>query len=376
MVDRERRLLEAAGHTVHQYFAPSSEESTDPAWRQAAAAVWNTRVTRQLTSEIASFRPTVLHVHTPFPLMSPAVFRSAHREGVPTVSTVHSYRYSCVAATLRRDGRICEDCVGAKLKLPAVRHRCYHDSLAGSGAMALSLSLHHTIGTFRRHVDCFLPLTEFSREILIRDGIPPDRVAVKPNFIDDPGPPVAYDEREPVVFFAGRLVEEKGIRTLLEGWRLAAPARHRLVVAGDGPLRDAVRIAADDDPSIELAGWLTAAEVSAFQRTSQLTVVPSEWYEAGPPLVLLEALAYGTPVLCSDLENICSTVVETRAGETFRTGDPVSFAKTLTAFLQDPSAAATMGKAARELYQRDHTAEIALCALEATYRRVAKPATR
>src|SRR3954453_1676064 len=303
VIDRERELLVAAGHDVQQYFTPPASGA---GVKQAAAAVWNVRAAREVRDRIRTWRPDVLHVHTPFPTLSPAVFWSARAEGVATVGTVHSYRYSCIAATLRRDGHICEDCIASPLKLPGVRHRCYKESVAASAVMTTSLNLHRGMGTFTRRVGCFLTMTDFARHLLIRDGIPEQRIRVKPNCMDDPGEPVPFEEREPVVLFVGRLVQEKGITALLSAWR-AVTSDCRLVVIGDGPLRPEVEAAAAADATIEFRGWQTENAVMQAQRTARLTVVPSEWYEAGPPLVMLQALACGTPLVTCDLENVAAT---------------------------------------------------------------------
>lgn len=364
VMDQERDLLQSAGHQVEQL--TTSAVST-AGWRQGAAAVWNRETTRQLAEAVDRFGPDVLHVHTPFPLMSPVVFRAARRLGVPTVATQHSFRYTCVAATLYRDGELCHECVGRRVKTPAVRHRCYHDSLAGSGALATSLTVHRAVGTFR-HVGAFLAMTEFAREILVRDGVPAERVHVKPNMVEDPGAthmPVA--ERPPVALFAGRLVPEKGIETLLRAWQLAAPPGHQLHVCGDGPLQPLVRAAQERDPSIVLRGWVTREEMEAELGGARLALVPSQWYEAGPPLVLLDALAHGTPVLASDLANISGSLVEAEAGATFATGDPSSLAEALRRALTDLGLLTEYQRRGRALYERDHTPERALQNLERVY---------
>ncbi len=136
-------------------------------------------------------------MHTPFPLMSPAVFRAARAAGVPAVTTLHSYRYSCVVGTCVRDGAICEDCVGSKTKLAGVRHACYHDSRPATAALTLSLGLHRAIGTFDHCVSRYLTLTEFSRQLLIRDGFPADKIVVKPNSVPDPGFRADHRRRPP-----------------------------------------------------------------------------------------------------------------------------------------------------------------------------------
>lgn len=364
VLDQDHRMLESAGHHVTRLITESAEKGDA---RSAVQAVWNSGTARQVAMMVREFRPDVIHVHTPFPLMSPVVFRAAHRHGVPTVATMHSFRFTCIAGTLRRDGRVCEDCVGRTLKLPALQHRCYHDSTAASASLATSLTLHHAIGTFRSHVDRFLTMTAFAKDILVRDGVPAAHVTVKPNCVDDPGASTPLTERPRHVLFVGRLVEEKGVRTMLDGWRLAAPRRHVLRVCGDGPLRDLVEEHAAADPSIQVLGWVSPEDVQREQRAAQLTLVPSEWYEAGPPLVLLDSLATATPVLASDLDNISATLRTAGAGATFRTGSPTSFAEELTRLLRDPTMLGVMAGRARALYDADHTPASALRTLEDTY---------
>src|SRR5688500_15165326 len=82
----ERELLTSAGHSVEQYTVPAAQDAGIPSWRAAAKAVWNREAAREVTDRIHRFRPDVVHVHTPFPLLSPAVFRAAHAEGVPAVT--------------------------------------------------------------------------------------------------------------------------------------------------------------------------------------------------------------------------------------------------------------------------------------------------
>ncbi|HWL99374.1 MAG TPA: glycosyltransferase family 4 protein [Nocardioidaceae bacterium] len=367
VMDTDERLLTAAGHTVERFIVPSAEESSGSALSMGLAAVANRHATRELAQHITRFRPDVLHVHTPFPLMSPAVFWTARRHGVPTVATLHSFRYSCIAATLRRDGGICEDCVGTRLKTAGIRHRCYHDSVAASTALTASLVLHRTAGTFRHRIDRFLPLTAFAGDVLVRDGVPAEHITVKPNCVSDPGPVSEYAARDDVVLFAGRLVEEKGVDTLLRAWVRADTAGSRLVVAGDGPMSAQVQDAAQADTSIEFLGWTDQQRLTELQRRARVTVVPSQWYEAGPPLVLLQALGAGTPVLASDLDNISASVREEGAGLTFATGDADDLAARLGTLLRDPSQAQACSDAARALYERDHTEQASLRALEQVY---------
>lgn len=364
----EGQLLSEAGHDVREYTVAATEDLGLSAMQAGAKAVWNVEAARDVGRLVDDFKPDVVHVHTPFPLMSPAVFRAAHRRGVPTLTTLHSYRYSCIAGTCVRDDRICEDCVGSRAKLPGLQHRCYHDSYGASAALTLSLAVHRAGGTFHRHVDRYLTLTDFSRRLLIRDGFPADKIQVKPNSVPDPGfrQAAATDERK--VVFAGRLIDIKGVRTLLDAWRTVPPGM-KLVIAGDGLLRPLVEERAAQDPSIDFLGWVDEDEVTRLMGSAELVVVPSEWYE-GLPLVILRSLAVGTPVLTADLENFSEDVVADGVGWTFQVGDVASCSAELAKRVSDPEAAKAMRPVARESYERRYSPAVDVKRLETVYRDV------
>jgi glycosyltransferase involved in cell wall biosynthesis len=364
----EGALLSAAGHEVEQYTLAATDTLGLSPIEAGAKAVWNRSAARDVGRVITAFRPDVVHVHTPFPLMSPAVFRVARRHGLPVVTTLHSYRYSCIAGTCWRDGHVCEDCVGSKTKLPGVRHRCYHDSLGASTALTLSLGLHRAMGTFHRDVTRYLALTPFSRRLLIRDGFPADRISVKPNSVFDPGLRAGPRSEERLILFAGRLIDIKGVATLLAAWT-GVPGGATLVIAGDGPLRSAVEDRAAHDTSVRYLGWVDEAHVTALMASAELVVVPSEWYE-GQPLVILRSLSLGTPVLVSDLENLSEDVEHDRAGWSFEVKNPLSLRQHLTRAINDPAWVAGMRSAARRSYERRYSPQVDLGRLEEIYRAV------
>lgn len=364
----EMVLLEQAGHEVRQLTLPAAEDLGLSAVRAGLKAVWNVETGRDMAAVLKEFRPDVVHVHTPFPLLSPAVFRVAARHGVPAVTTLHSYRYSCIAGTCHRAGSVCEDCVGSTFKLAGLRHRCYHDNLAASGALTASLLLHRTLGTFQRSVTRFIALTPFSKRLLVRDGIPESHVTVKANSVVDPGGAVATQTADPYVAFAGRLIDVKGVRTLLDAWREVPPGL-RLRIAGDGELRGLVEERCAEDSSIEYVGWLPQEDIPEFFGRARCVVVPSEWYE-GQPLVCLRSLSVGTPLVTSDLENLAEDVLADGAGAAFRVADPASLAEVLSDVLADPDGWETRGLAARESYLARHTPEATVATLERIYAEV------
>ena len=366
----EAELLRGAGHDVEEYTLPPAEEMGLPAVRSGLKAIWNGEAFRDVQQRVNRFRPDVVHVHTPFPTLSPAVFQAAHRLNVPAVTTLHSYRYSCIAGTCFRDGSICEDCVGTRLKLAGTRHRCYHNSLGASAALTMSLAVHRGIGTFHHAVDRYLTLTAFSQRLLLRDGIPADRIVVKPNSVPDPGRVAGPRDGDRYVAFAGRLLDIKGVKTMLDAWALASPRGLRLRVAGDGPLRNLVKGRARDDESIEYLGWLDEPDILSLMAGAECVAVPSEWYEGGVPLVLLRSLAVGTPVVVSNLESLCEEVVAAGAGLTFEVADALSMADVLNRLDREPALFRGMRSRARQSYLEKHSPQANLTRLEGIYSEV------
>lgn len=368
VLGHEAALLQNAGHSVEQYTLPATEELRLSSLRAGIKAIWNVDACAHVERAIRTFRPDVVHVHTPFPLMSPAVFRTASRLGIPTVATLHSYRYSCIAATCYRKEAPCEDCVGKRLKLSGLKHRCYHDSLGASAALTTSLALHRAVGTFHQSIDRFLALTEFSKRLLVRDGIPESKISVKPNSVSDPGDLVRCHPPQRYVAFAGRLIDVKGVHTLLDAWS-HTDGDVMLKIAGDGLLRRLVEERAASDPSVEYLGWLDEKAVVRLMAGAECVVVPSEWYE-GLPLVILKSLSVGTPVLASNLENISLELLRDGAGWSFEVGNECSLAAILNELIAIPGVLPGVRERARSSYLRRYSPAVDLRRLEEIYRDV------
>ncbi len=101
------------------------------------------------------------------------------------------------------------------------------------------------------------------------------------------------------VVFAGRLVPEKGVHHLLAAWdRLGFPMP--LVVVGDeSHSGDYSETLHDMSAGAVFAGFRSGPSLGALFRNAALFVLPSDL--EGLPIVLLEAVAYGVPVLASDI---------------------------------------------------------------------------
>lgn len=294
IVDTEIAQLRAAGVEVLPFQRSSDSIGDLPAAQKALlplAPIYGRAAQQDLSRLLDAERPDLLHLHNPYPLLSPWVIRTAHAHRVPVVQTVHNYRQVCASGLYYRDGHDCQDCRGRLLGWPAVRHRCYRGSAAQSALMATALAVHRPTW---RSVDRFIALTDRIAAHLRDYGIPQERIEVKPNGLPDPGEP---DPLGDGFLYGARLSPEKGLELLLDAWR-----RHPdgslgpLRIAGDGELRPLAERAAAERADVTYLGALDRAGMDAARRESSVVVATPTWNDV-LPTVILEALAAGRPVL-------------------------------------------------------------------------------
>ena len=138
------------------------------------------------------------------------------------------------------------------------------------------------------------------------------------------------------ILFLGRLVPEKGLRTLVEGFRRVRTDM-KLVIAGggsdtDGFVAELKALAAGDD-RILFTGFVQGPLLSGLYSNAYLYTLPSNL--EGMPLSLLEALSYGNCCLTSDIPE-CAGLLDGH-GETFRAGDADDLARSLQRLIDDPA---------------------------------------
>ena len=326
VLDLEADLLRDRGHRVER-FVVSNTDLPEATLRTGLETVWSHRSYRRLRRELRKRKPDLAHVHNTFPRLSPSVYWAMAAEGVPVVQTLHNYRLTCANALLMRDGRPCEECVG-RFPLPALRYRTYRDSLAATGAVVAMQVAHRKLGTYKNKVDAYIALTEFARSLMVRSGLPEERVHVKPNFIPDPLPAMgSLPERKRQIIFVGRVAHEKGVDLLLEAWNRLKPSA-RLVIVGDGPEQIRLRREYRNLPGVEWHGWLEREQVLREIAASRYLAMPSRWYET-LGMVLIEALSLGTPVVVPGHAGFPEIITPGRTGMLFSPGDGGDLARVI-----------------------------------------------
>lgn len=368
----QRKGIEVETFTVHSDRMINQFGPTAPLVAGALAS-WNPLVLRVFRHRVQAFRPDLVHVHNVFPWISPSVFYALPKN-TASVLTLHNYRIFCPNAIPARKGQICTECLDNRSVMPALRHGCYRQSRLATLPLALNISFHRWLGTWNNKVDALITLTDFQRKLLIKSGLPSAKVHVKPNFISGTPRVNPWAKRGDYTLFVGRLSEEKGLTTLIDAWRIGGAQAPRLLIVGDGPLRNQLASSLLGLP-IHLLGPRDHQETQQLIANARLLLVPSECFE-GLALVIVEAFSLGTPVACSNLGPLPSIVKQGESGLHFEPHSPADlFAKVKSAWAS-PGLLEKLGQGARAAFDLHYNETANFAHLMAIYHQALEVARR
>jgi glycosyltransferase involved in cell wall biosynthesis len=214
-------------------------------------------------------------------------------------------------------------------------------------------------------VDHLVTGSEFAvRQLRAELGVRTEHVSVVPYGVDArfaPGP------RRPelaarhgltgktVVLFLGGLKARKNLFLLLDVWRevVAARADCRLLVAGAGPLREALAARARAHgvaETVVFTGYVPEREKPAHYNLADVFVFPSAMEGFG--LAIGEAMSSGLPVVASNRGSIPELLADGEGGFLCDPGQPAAFVARLLALLGDPALREAFGRANRARVER------------------------
>jgi glycosyltransferase involved in cell wall biosynthesis len=201
--------------------------------------------------------------------------------------------------------------------------------------------------------------------------LPAEKIMLKPNFVD-PDPGMGTGDGN-FALFVGRLVEEKGVATLLAAWQqLATPLPLKII--GDGPLAASVVQAAAIHPNIESLGMRDRSYVQQTMAHATILILPSTWDEAFP-VVIAEAFAAGLPIVASRLGAMAELIEDGQTGRLFVPGDATQLARTIESVVARPRELQAMRLRARAQYEQKYTAAANYPQLLAIYQAARSSAT-
>ncbi len=190
--------------------------------------------------------------------------------------------------------------------------------------------------------------------LIAKLGVAPERITLIPGSGVDLErlQPLPEPEGPPTVGFVGRLLDHKGIRTLVAAHRLlrAKGLPVELLIAGTPDPANPASVSPDEvanwthEPGVTLLGYV--ADVATVWARAHVAVLPSR--REGLPKSLVEAAACGRPLVATDVPG-CREVVRPNTGFLVPVDDPIALAQAIATLAQSPELRARFGAAARAL---------------------------
>ncbi len=294
------------------------------------------------------------HFHIYYGKLTTSILDRLKKAGIPLIQTLHDYKLTCPVYSHLSNDEICEACAG-KHFWRALPKRCNRGSLARTALSVTESYVSQMLGAVSKF-DHFISVSHFLRKKMMSHGIPEDKISTVHNFVDVSDITPSFDRGNYVLYF-GRVHRSKGILTLIAA---AAPLKHvPLYIVGDGEaVPEAQRMLEQKGcEHIHLLGFKQGDELRELILNSICTVLPSELYE-NCPMSVLEAYAYGKPVIGADIGGIPELIDDEVDGFLVPSGGTEALRNKLLWMSEHKDEAVEMGRAGRRKMETEFNADI------------------
>ena len=229
---------------------------------------------------------------------------------------------------------------------------------------------------FLARYNCTIVFSEIQRDLLIKLGVPAQKVVVIPNGVDEqkysPGySNFKYQFRNQTLFvYQGRIATEKNIEALLKGWKHCQMGDNcKLLIVGDGPLRASLQPHYSKEHNIIWLGFVAEEERRIdILRAADVFILPS--LVEGLSISLLEAMACGVACIATDA-GADGEVLNNGAGVVMDTQGVTTQLKILLPLLtQQPEMVTLLGNKARQRVLERYTLSQNITKLEELYAQI------
>ncbi|MDA2910956.1 glycosyltransferase family 4 protein [Nitrospiraceae bacterium AH_259_D15_M11_P09] len=350
----EAEALKTSGVSVHLHVGTGGgtlEGRGLPMVLKGARRLLSTESYRTMVFLVKDFRPDIVHFHGLLPGISPLALVACRKLRVPTVQTLHNFRWVCVEGGLFRQGSYCEDCISGG-PTNGVRHRCAKGSYAASLGLTLTNQLLVRTRLLFRLVDRFIAVSNFVRDKYVQAGFPLEKIIVKPNPIDLPEEAGLEECEREGVLFVGRLSPGKGT-AMLERLMSQLDGAASLTIIGDGPDRTLLRKVCECQRlrNVTFKGVQDKDQVRQAMYATACVVVPSQCGEASPR-VAAEAMASKAPVVGSDVGGLAEIIKASGGGFCVAPRDVGEWLRAVKSIVDSPGMTRQLGEAGRRHVER------------------------
>ncbi len=312
------------------------------------SVVWNWDAEKKLRKLIRATKPDAVYILHEVNHLSPSIIRAAKKEGVRVIHRISDFFMFCPKYDFLCGNDICEKCKFGDYRY-AIKNKCVKGSNFATRLRIHAMKKYKRKKVFEM-VDGFVATCEFSKNKLIECGIDQNKIRCIPTFIDSSSIVPNYSNKG-YFLFLGRMAEQKGTRYAVEAMKYIKESGMKLMITGKlgDTLEDIYMKKMIDeyrlDECVVFTGFLKGAELEDLIKGAIAIVCPAIWYENMPNTVL-EAYAYGKPIIASNIGCFKDLVVDGKTGYLFEMKNAMDLADKMMKF-QNQALVEKLGKAAR-----------------------------
>ena len=307
MVRQQYEALNEFGHEVRLFSFDNDVSLNGFFDKLQAAFTTTTAFGKSPQEEIETYCPEIILVNNLFPNIGSRWIRKSR---IPVVAILHNYRYFCATGLNFRENKQCFDCSNIS-PLEGLRHKCYRNSFHATLPLTLAQVRRKYLYDELREFDCFIALSDGSKEKLVSAGLADEKTIVIPNFIEDfaTSEKLYAPAKKGRWICVGRISVDKGFLNLVENW----PDDYDLDIVGDGPEMHELMNRTKYKKNIRILGQLDRDVVLKNLSEYSGAIHPSLWPEVCP-LTVIEFLCAGLPIITLESNTSAVTLVESSSG--------------------------------------------------------------
>ncbi len=349
-------LLKKKGHSVEVY-SPSGDVGSLSSYFTRWISYKDFSAVKKI---ITQFKPDILHGHSISMRISPLPFLAAKNKNIPVVMTVHDFNYACPRKwMIYRDENPClygfsfrclvSNCLSNK---NGWRYVPYHN------LRWLKIALHRRM--LKKYVRTFICPSRVLCQWM-KKSLDVHNIDLIPNFIEKKLFPQVNIQKYNQLLFIGRLSREKGVKCLLKAMPLilASHPDAFLTIVGDGPEREKLEYISHNlkiNKNVCFVGMVDNKKLSKYYTKSAFCLLPSIWME-NCPVAGLEALAFGKPLVGSNIGGIPDIIQEGKTGFLFRKNDHIDLAEKIKILIKNEKLVNTFSKNSLSFFKESFTEE-------------------
>lgn len=354
----ERYFLDIVDDDI--YFAQAKKRSLKMIVKSFSRMFYSLEAKKKMRLLIKEQHPDLIYIMQMHNKISPSIVDAAYKLGVPVIHRISDFQYMCPNALFYNDkAGVCEDCLKGKYST-CIKNKCVLDSKVYSGIKVCAKIFHDMIGITSK-IDAFVVPSEFTINKLAEYGIPREKMFHIPTFfnLQESEPSVEY---QPFALFVGRIEKQKGLMTLVRAFE-TLPYELRIVGFSNNGYEDELKeyLGSSEDGlygknrNIRFMGRKSFEEIVPLLSTCLFSVVPSEWYDNFPNVVL-ESFAYKKAVVATDFGSLKYMVDNGNDGMLFKYSSVEDLQRCVSYMFDNQDAAISMGNNAYNKLKSEYTA--------------------